>query len=381
MGSPGVGRSIVLEEEMGRGRGNGGRPSRAGTRGSRGGARREEEAMRTLLLWLLLSRAGLWGLGEFGQGVRTQEGSPAQLPPGSPDGDLVSSNPGATKWNLLTTPCGRRKVPTRVVGGKDAELGSWPWQGSLRLWGNHVCGCSLLSRRWVLTAAHCFEQTTDPFPWSIQFGELSATPSIWNLQAYENRYSVERVVMNPRFLGSSPYDIALMKLSSSVTYKEHIQPICVVDSTVEFQNRTDCWVSGWGDIMENKELEPPYNLQEVQISIINTTICNHLYQQPDFRYNIWGDMVCAGEPEGGKDACFGDSGGPLVCELDNVWYQIGVVSWGVGCGRPNRPGVYTNVSEHFQWIRKLMACGPLGTDPSSLLLLALLWASLLLLPA
>ncbi|XP_023584321.1 testisin [Trichechus manatus latirostris] len=337
--------------------------------------------MGALLLWLLLSRAGLGGLGELGRGVRTQGDLPAQLPPGSLDGDLGSLNPGAAKWNVLTTPCGRRKIPTRVVGGQDAELGSWPWQGSLRLWGSHVCGCSLLSRRWVLTAAHCLEQSSDPFPWSVQFGELSAVPSIWNLQAYENRYSVERIVRYPRFMGSSPYDIALLKLSSSVTYKEYVQPICVVNSTVEFQNRTDCWVTGWGDIMENKELEPPYNLQEVQISIINNTMCNHLYQQPDFRHNIFGDMVCAGEPGGGKDSCFGDSGGPLVCEVDSVWYQVGVVSWGVGCGRPNRPGVYTNVSEHFHWIQRLISCGPLRTDPSSLLLLlAVLWAPLLLQP-
>ncbi|XP_064150857.1 testisin-like [Loxodonta africana] len=331
--------------------------------------------MGSLLLWLLLSWAGLWGLGKFGQGVKTQGGSPAQLPP-------VSQNPGAMKWNMLTTPCGLRHIHERVVGGQNAVRGFWPWQGSLRLQKSHLCGASLLSRRWALTAAHCFRKSMDPSDWSIQFGERTSQPSSLNVRAYYNRYQVERIVMNPNFGGQSPYDIALLKLASSVTYKKNIQPVCVVDSTMEFQNRTDCWVTGWGRIQEHKELEPPYNLQEVQISIINTTTCNHLYYQSGFRSIIWGDMVCAGTEDGTKDACNGDSGGPLVCELDNVWYQIGVVSWGVGCGRPNRPGVYTNVSEHFHWIQDLMGCGPPGTGLSSLLLLlSLLWAPLLLQPA
>ncbi|XP_023584322.1 serine protease 53 [Trichechus manatus latirostris] len=353
----------------------GGAPAGPAQEEAEGGARRGEEAMGALLLWLLLSRAGLGGLGELGRGVRTQGDLPAQLPPGSPDGDLRSLNPGAAKWNVLTTPCGLRNIHERVVGGQDAKRGNWPWQGSLRLHRSHLCGASLLSRRWALTAAHCFKKSMDPLDWSIQFGERTSQPSSLSMRAYYNRYQVEKIVMNPNFEGQSPHDIALLKLSSSVTYKKYVQPVCVVDSTVEFQNRTDCWVTGWGRIQEQKaELEPPYNLQEVQISIINNTMCNHLYQQPDFRSIIWGDMVCAGTEDGSKDACNGDSGGPLVCEVDSVWYQIGVVSWGVGCGHPNRPGIYTNVSKHFHWIQRLMGCGLPGTDPSSLLLLlALLW--------
>ncbi|ELK10761.1 Testisin [Pteropus alecto] len=201
-------------------------------------------------------------------------------------------------------PCGQRSVPTRVVGGKNAELGRWPWQGSLRLWGSHICGGSLLNRRWVLSAAHCFEKNNNPYEWTVQFGELTAKPSIWNLDAYYNRYQVEEIILSPMYLGASAYDIALLKLTSSVTYNKYIKPICVLDSSDDFQNRTDCWVTGWGDIEENQELPSPYILQEVQVGMINTTICNYLYSQPSFRHDIWGDMVCAGNAQGGKDACF-----------------------------------------------------------------------------
>ncbi|XP_016066898.1 PREDICTED: testisin-like [Miniopterus natalensis] len=290
---------------------------------------------------------------------------------------------GFENSSLLTWPCGRRAIGTRVVGGKDAELGRWPWQGSLRIWGSHSCGASLLNRRWVLTAAHCFESSTDPFVWTVQFGELSSEPAIWNLQAYRNRYQVERIVMSPRYLGAVSNDIAMLRLTSSVTYTKYIQPICVLTSSAEFQNRTDCWVTGWGEIKEGEDLPSPYTLQEVQVGVINTTMCNYLYSQPYFSHNIWGDMICAGFAQGGKDACFGDSGGPLACEKKGLWYQVGVVSWGVGCGRPNRPGVYTNVSMHFKWMQKLVARSNIHRPCSWLLLLVLhlLWAAPALQPA
>nr|XP_020766101.1 serine protease 41-like [Odocoileus virginianus texanus] len=125
------------------------------------------------------------------------------------------------------------------------------------------------------------------------------------------------------------------------------------------------------------ELPPPYNLQEVQVSIINRSRCSYLFQQPYYHSNINYDMICAGSEDGNADSCKGDSGGPLVCEKNGRWIQIGIVSWGVGCGRRNRPGVYTNVSLYFNWIQLLTARSTPRPDPSRWLL-ALLWTPLLL---
>ncbi|XP_045676628.1 serine protease 41-like [Phyllostomus hastatus] len=295
--------------------------------------------------------------------------------------------PGFENSSLLTQPCGRQNIYPRIVGGKDSVLGRWPWQVSLRFHKGHTCGGSLLNRRWVLSAAHCFVKHGDPSKWVVQFGERSSRRSLWNLWAFYHRYKVQDIIMYPHFKGSSFNDIALLRLTSSVTYNKYIQPICVMASSFEFQNRTNCWVTGWGHIRENKELPPPYTLQEVQVTIINNSRCDYLFQQPDFFYRIGDDMICAGSEDGIHDTCKalfthftpqGDSGGPLTCEKNGLWIQIGIVSWGVGCGRPNRPGVYTNVSRYFGWIQRLTADSTPKPDPFPLLLLLpLLWAALL----
>lgn len=208
-----------------------------------------------------------------------------------------------------------------------------------------------------------------------QFGELSSRPSLWNLGAIFQRFRVQDIIAYPQAKESSLSDIALLRLTSSVTYSKYIQPVCVMASTFEFQNKSNCWVTGWGDIRENKKLPAPYTLQEVQVSIINNSRCNFLFQQPNFLYRMADDVICAGSEDGKHDSCGGDSGGPLTCEKNGLWIQVGVVSWGVGCGRPNRPGVYTSVSRYFSWIQKLMGHSTRPDSSPLLLLLPLLWAA------
>uniref|UniRef100_H0UYJ5 Peptidase S1 domain-containing protein n=1 Tax=Cavia porcellus TaxID=10141 RepID=H0UYJ5_CAVPO len=285
---------------------------------------------------------------------------------------------------MLWRPCGFRAGHILVVGGVATSRGRWPWQAALHeVEHRALCAGSLLNRRWLLSAAHCFTKFPDASKWIVQLGELTLYPSAWNLRAYLNRYKVKDIFIHPKAKGQTN-DIALLKLASPVTYTKYIHPVCVqAASSSTFLHRSDCWVTGWGVLHEDlTPLPPPYYLREAQVTILNNTRCNYLFKQPTALSRIKESMFCAGAEDGSTDSCRGDSGGPLVCDLDGLWYQIGIVSWGVGCGRANRPGVYTNVSHHVNWILKTVALnGSPRPDLSPLLLLLTLpWAAQLLGP-
>ncbi|XP_042554079.1 serine protease 27 [Dipodomys spectabilis] len=251
--------------------------------------------------------------------------------------------------------CGRPRMRSRMVGGRDALEREWPWQASIQRDGSHFCGGSLLSRRWVLTAAHCFSNTSDTAPYRVLLGARQLLrPGPHAVYA-----RVRRVESNPLYRGmASSADVALVELEAPVTFSDHILPVCLPDPSVSFAPGMSCWVTGWGSPSEQDHLPSPRTLQKLSVPLIDTPKCNLLYgtdAEPDWQPKaIQDDMLCAGFAEGKKDACKGDSGGPLVCHVDQSWVQAGVISWGEGCARPNRPGVYIRVTSHHRWIRRII---------------------------
>ncbi|XP_056152890.1 prostasin [Lampris incognitus] len=148
-------------------------------------------------------------------------------------------------------------------------------------------------------------------------------------------------------------DLALVKLTTPVTWSDYIRPICLPSSGALFPGGMLCHVTGWGDIRNNVPLHGVGTLQEVAVPIISQSSCQQMYNlQPNDKVDILYDMMCAGYQEGKKDSCQGDSGGPLVCQMVNkTWVQAGVVSFGLGCAQANQPGVYTKVSVFSDFIR------------------------------
>uniref|UniRef100_A0A8C0DAE2 Serine protease 33 n=1 Tax=Balaenoptera musculus TaxID=9771 RepID=A0A8C0DAE2_BALMU len=227
-------------------------------------------------------------------------------------------------------PCGQRTVPTRIVGGKDAELGRWPWQGSLRLWGSHYCGASLLNRRWVLSAAHCFQKRALPSEYRVRLGALHLGPALPHVLLVP----VRRVLLPPDYSeDGAGGDLALLQL-----------------------RRPGSLHSGGIPAPHCPDPGPKWRpLQGVRVPLLDTRTCDLLYHMgtnvPRAEHIVLPGNLCTGYVEGQKDACQGDSGGPLTCMKSGHWVLVGVVSWGKGCALPNRPGVYTNVATYSPWIQ------------------------------
>ncbi|XP_077409825.1 suppressor of tumorigenicity 14 protein isoform X2 [Vanacampus margaritifer] len=243
-----------------------------------------------------------------------------------------------------------RKRP-KIVGGTNASPGSWPWQVSLQMerYG-HVCGATLLAARWLVSAAHCFQDSdtikySDPRSWRAYMGMRLMAAGKSAVSAASR--PVRRIVPHPKYERlTSDYDIALVELGAPVFFNELVQPVCVPAPSHAFAMGASCFVTGWGVLTEDGELAS--RLQEASVRIINRNTCNKLYDDA-----VTPRMLCAGNLQGGVDACQGDSGGPLVCqERGWRWFLAGIVSWGEGCARQNRPGVYTQVVKFAEWIHQ-----------------------------
>ncbi|XP_068439573.1 transmembrane protease serine 9-like [Clinocottus analis] len=238
--------------------------------------------------------------------------------------------------------CGITPLNTKIVGGEDAPVGSWPWQVSLQGFGSHVCGGSLINREWVMSAAHCFSSDSTS-GWQVSLGRQS----LQGINPNEVSRTVARIILHPNYdSDSSNNDIALLKLSSPVKFTNYIRPVCLAASDSVFNNGTDSWVTGWGAVKEGVSLPFPETLQEVELAVLGNRQCDCLNGVG----TVTDNMICAGVLAGGKDSCQGDSGGPMVNQQGSVWVQSGVVSFGSGCARPNLPGVYSRVSNYQSWI-------------------------------
>ncbi|XP_004428827.1 PREDICTED: coagulation factor XI [Ceratotherium simum simum] len=236
------------------------------------------------------------------------------------------------------------KIKPRVVGGRASVSGEWPWQITLHVTSptqRHLCGGSIIGNQWILTAAHCFDEVASPKILRVYGGILNQS------EIKEDTYffGVQEIIIHDQYeKAESGYDIALLKLETTMNYTDSQRPICLPSKGDKNVIYSDCWVTGWGYRKLRDKIQN--TLQKAEIPLVTNEECQTRYT----KYKITNKMICAGYKEGGKDACKGDSGGPLSCKHDEVWHLVGITSWGEGCAQRERPGVYTNVVRYVDWI-------------------------------
>ncbi|XP_036324778.1 serine protease easter-like [Rhagoletis pomonella] len=263
-----------------------------------------------------------------------------------------------------------------IYGGNKTRILDYPWMALIRYKtrGNQLeflCGGSLINSRYVLTAAHCLNQTEERTLHSVRLGEwdLRTNPDCEiDVRGKEScappfiELGIERAISHPKYVSSSNeqfYDVALLRLEESVSYSDFIRPICLpvaqelcdsmfVNSTME--------VAGWGATDKPKAISSPLKLA-ISVKVWETKDCGNIYKSLN-RHIDGTHHLCAGGVSG-IDACRGDSGGPLMLPevLNNriVYFVTGIISFGPKpCGFDGWPGVYARVGTYIDWIKSVI---------------------------
>ncbi|XP_028978875.2 tryptase-2 [Esox lucius] len=252
---------------------------------------------------------------------------------------------------LLVCEAAGSSVPrarSTIVGGQDAPEGRWPWMAYLKITGDvKACGGSLLNEEWVLTSAHCMKKINRESSY-VYLGVRSAK-FLREEQAFNRTMS--HIVFHPN---SEDFDndIALIKLNPPVKFETRVAPMDLPEPKDVFNETSECWVTGWGNVEHGKPLFGNSNLQELKVPILNQTVCLDKYPK------LTSNMICAGFLQGGKDTCQGDSGGPLVCLSGEKFVQVGITSFGNGCGEEGKPGYYIRVASYLDFIKKTINSNP-----------------------
>ncbi|KAI5710572.1 hypothetical protein M8J75_009812 [Diaphorina citri] len=233
----------------------------------------------------------------------------------------------------------------RIVGGQNAEQNEWPWVVAIFNSGKQFCGGSLIDTQHVLTAAHCVAHMNS---WDV--AKLSVNLGDHNIkQKNEVKHverKVKRLVRHKAFDMRTLYnDVAILTLDKPVKYSDTIRAICLPRGRASYEGKI-ATVIGWGSLRESGP--QPAVLQKVNIPVWTNADCKARYG-PAAPGGIVDHFLCAGRAT--KDSCTGDSGGPLMVN-DGKWTQVGIVSWGIGCGKGEYPGVYTRVTYFMPWITK-----------------------------
>ncbi|XP_049964496.1 trypsin alpha-3-like [Schistocerca serialis cubense] len=239
---------------------------------------------------------------------------------GAATSPLVKPIQGSKPW--------RPRLDGRIVGGSSVSISQYPWQLYFTI-ANYMCGASIISNNWALSAAHCVD--------GFAIGQMQLRSGTSTRGSGGTVHSVATGYIHGDY-GDYDYDVCVVQVSNAFSFGTNVQAVSLASS--EPSAGTSVTVTGWGLTSENGS--PANTLQAVTVQIVDRNSCNRAYG------GITSRMLCAGVSGGGKDSCGGDSGGPLVSGST----QVGIVSFGFGCAEADYPGVYANVANLRSWIQQ-----------------------------
>ncbi|NWS65608.1 FA7 factor, partial [Crotophaga sulcirostris] len=256
-------------------------------------------------------------------------------------------NSATPRFVQINASAALEQTVSRITGGTLCHRGHCPWQVILFVQDIGFCGGSLISSRWVVTAAHCLDLACLTFYLVMNTGDFDK----YQREFKEQKIPVERSWTHPHY-DSNNYnsDIALLYLSSDVIFNEYVIPICLPSPNLArllSEEGRIGMVSGWGATHDRGSTLR--FLMKVQLPIVNMETCQHSTDRL-----ITDNMFCAGYSTEVADACKGDSGGPFTVSYHNTRFLLGIVSWGEGCAERGKYGVYTRVSNYIPWIKEVV---------------------------
>jgi len=242
-------------------------------------------------------------------------------------------------------------------GANAAPDGSFPWMASLFLRqatgeAYFMCAATIITPKVLVSAAHCFKDEYRDTDWFVRVGDnyiVSKDPS-------EQTFQVSQIVRHEGFLplsspgGDGRNDIALLTVrprqGKAMIFDNYVSPACLPAKNTRIKRWEDmhCEIGGWGMQEYNNTASYPDSARaaRIQVNSVSGVVCDYLYGR-----DVWSTgKFCAG---GSVDACQEDSGGPLVCQTKGRYHLVGIISSGKGCG--SYPGLYTDVSRYYDWIK------------------------------
>nr|ADA61200.1 serine protease [Sinohyriopsis cumingii] len=258
-----------------------------------------------------------------------------------------------------TVPCGTpvvQPITKRIVGGKEAAQGSWPWMVMIVALTNDLRlivegSGSILGTHVILTTAQHFEGPGfSVFDLDLRHWQLHLGNHHMNTRDPNQRlYLIRKVILHPGYnVTSLKDDIALIITQEPIEYNDHTRPACLPDASHHYRVGDVCYLPGWGSTLTTGDDEV---LNQVDMPILDDSVCSR-----QFRDFLSDTEICAGYETGIKEFCPSDLGSPLMCKDSNgIWYIQGLASSGVDCHITRYPGVYEDLSMYSDWIKQTMA--------------------------